>query len=405
MDDTIWPWNGVIGQQPDELASRPPVNLSGPFKASGKKNIWPGQNTTIMPTNGDLIDYSATLPANMDMGFAYDTVPFGAQDNLPSELAMFSFDSKQSPNGGGTSASQSKQQKHDTKLINTYHSKAATQKSRQKALASMDIKYNQEHAKIADNLISNPKANEEFRIIALSQLAQTDDPDAVKAAAKILMDDNDGGESLDVHAVHTLNYLRMFNKLDSQEKKLAHTALQDALNDDRTKVKAAALKVLSGSKSKMAIAKLQAHLRDKTKRVMDLPTTIHLLAGAAGESSYQHLRPFIKHANVDARVAAVTQLGSDKQSTQSITALLQDKNQPYKVRSAAAGSLLYHDKNFAAVALALIKKSDTPNRLKQRLKRALRKHISELNPTRLSIAKRQKIRQIISHLSSRNNRP
>lgn len=49
IDDTMWPWNDVTGPQSNVLASRPPVKLTGPFKASGVKGIWPG-NTPATPT-------------------------------------------------------------------------------------------------------------------------------------------------------------------------------------------------------------------------------------------------------------------------------------------------------------------------------------------------------------------
>lgn len=147
---------------------------------------------------------------------------------------------------------------------------------------------------IIEGLATSADQTDDFRVIALSHLAQANAENSVEIAAKILMDDNDGGVALDVHAGNSLNFMRMFNVLDEKENALIKQALHDALDDERDEVEAAALRVLVASKDKKAVTQLVDQLQGREKRVLKLSSTIYA-----------------------------------------------------KVRSAAVGSLLFHDKGFS----------------------------------------------------------
>ena len=61
--------------------NRPPADISqgfmGPFATASIAGLWPAQ--PAIPTPGDLIDYTGITPQRLDMGFAYDDVPYGTQ--------------------------------------------------------------------------------------------------------------------------------------------------------------------------------------------------------------------------------------------------------------------------------------------------------------------------------------
>ncbi len=84
IDDTMWPWNGKVGQGPTPKSSWPQRDLAEPFlkpfPASTIPNLWP--SAPAAPTPGDMIDYAGINSGHLDMGFAYDDTPFGAK---PSE--------------------------------------------------------------------------------------------------------------------------------------------------------------------------------------------------------------------------------------------------------------------------------------------------------------------------------
>ena len=184
--------------------------------------------------------------------------------------------------------------------------------------------------------------------------------------------------------MEALAFMRMFKPMDDREQTLIHSTLRDALNDPGAPVRAAALRVLASAGDPVAVDLLGRHLNDDGARVLDLASTVHLLANAVDTESLAQIRSLLQHEDNAARLAAISHLGSDPVSWVPLRAILKDPEESYEIRSAAAGSLLYHDKEFAETALSLVEDEATPNRLKSRLRRALKKHSSELNPTGLS---------------------
>ena len=73
-----------VGHSPTEKASRPPANSSigllGPIPKASMAGLWPA--APMVPTPGDMIDYAGLNQGRLDMGFAYDDVPYGVQQTL-----------------------------------------------------------------------------------------------------------------------------------------------------------------------------------------------------------------------------------------------------------------------------------------------------------------------------------
>ena len=381
LDDTMWPWNDVIGTQANELASRPPLKLTGPFKASGVAGIWPGETTTATPTPGDMIDYGGTISGNLNMGFAYDNVPFGASNDparsIPRSVARA---------GGKDNPKQAEGQdpvKPTKPQLSIFLDPSKQLEQRKLAAAHLDLEADKDAVKGVEDLLDDPKEHDSLRAIAMNQLTPQEPGRTLRKAALILDNADDGGAELDVQAVNSISFIHMFHAITPEERHMGHMALRKALENKESAVRSAALIVLAGDKDEHAIQMLKDGLAAKEKLTMDVPSAIHLLGAAAGQDSHQSLRPFLKDADVANRVAAISQLGSDAEIRPEITSLLRDNAEPLEVRNAALQALLYHDKQFSETAFALIADANTPEPLRKKLVRAIRAYIN-INPTRLS---------------------
>ncbi|MEK6258779.1 MAG: tyrosinase family protein [Planctomycetota bacterium] len=400
LKDTMWPWNDVIDNQPNELASRPPLKLTGPFKASGVAGIWPGETTTATPAPGDMIDYAGTIAGNLNMGFGYDDIPIGGGNaQLPPRGKIIArADALFVGNDDAKQAEKEDPVKQNKSQASGFFDSKQSLKQRLSAAAEIDLETDKDSVKAVQKLLNDPKEHDALRAIALKHLTHQNVGQTLSKAAAILADANDGGEELQVQAVNSLGFIHMFNNnVSADELHLGHTALRRALQHKRPAVKSAALTVLAADKDELAVQMLKDGLAAKEKLVLDLPSTINLLAGAAGQESHQHLRPFLNNADVVTRVAAVSQLGNDADSRPAITKLLRDPEQPQEVRAAALEALLYHDKQFSATAFALIADGKTPESLRKKLIRAVRAHV-DINPTKLSEVQQQAIRAKLDQL-------
>jgi HEAT repeat protein len=400
-DDTIWPWNDVIGNEPNELASRPPLKLTGPFKASGVAGIWPGETTTATPTPGDMIDYAGTIAGNLNMGYAYDDVPIGAnKDQLAaSDKIATRADTPIGSNDGPKHVESQDPVKPDKSQPSTFLDSKKPLEQRKSAVAELDLNADKDAVKGVQDLLNDPKEHDSLRAIAMRSLTAQGPGQTLRKAALILNDANDGGAELDVQAVNSIGFIHMFHAITPEERHIGHSALRGALENKERAVRSAALTVLAGDKDEHAIQMLKDGLATKEKLVLDVPSTIHLLGAAAGQNSHQTLRPFLKDGDAAIRVAAISQLGSDADSRPAITSLLRDNQQPLEVRNAALQALLYHDKQFSETAFALIADGNTPEPLRKKLIRALRAHVS-INPTMLSKEQLQAISVKLDQMKS-----
>jgi hypothetical protein len=401
LNDTMWPWNDIIGSQANELASRPPLRLTGPFKASGVADIWPGETTTATPTPGDLIDYGGTIAGNLNMGYAYDDVPIGASKDQLSPLSRTVARADAPPVGsdGPNKAESQGPVKPNKSQPSMFLDSNQPLEQRKSAAAHLDLEADKDAVKGVQDLLNDPKEHDSLRAIAMRRLTPQNPGQTLRKAALILDNPNDGGVELDVQAVNSIGFIHMFHVITPEERHLGHSALRKALENQASAVRSAALTVLAGDKDEHAIRMLKDGLAAKEKLVLDVPSAIHLLGAAAGQDSHQNLRPFLKDADAAIRVAAISQLGSDAESRPAITGLLRDKDQPLEVRNAAIQALLYHDKQFSETAFALISDGKTPEPLRQKLIRAVRVYVN-INPANLPKEQLQAISAKLDHLKS-----
>src|ERR1700742_2754625 len=105
LKDTMWPWNSAVGRGKTIKGNRPPADLSqgyiGPFPEASIAGLWPAQ--PAMPTPGDVIDYAGINAQRLDMGFAYDDVPFGTKP--PQQAVAMAAPANSTSSDGGSSQS------------------------------------------------------------------------------------------------------------------------------------------------------------------------------------------------------------------------------------------------------------------------------------------------------------
>lgn len=377
-DDTMWPWNEVTGppgepstDPPDEVyfESRPPVSLTGPFAASGVSGVWPEE--PAQPTPGDMVDYQGIVAGHLDQGFAYDSSPFGAVEGQAEDVGA---------------------------EIEVFADPALSMAVRAEAGHKINLLADRDHVPAVLRVLRDQETPESLRIQALRQLTRAERPEALAEAVRLLNDGEDGGETLDTVAVAALNVLDMFVQLENSERQEARQALREALDDERPAVRAEAMAALAARKDSEAIRRLRDSLDEEGEVRFDHRSSILQLSTAAGAEGFDDIRPHLTSPDEEVRAAAASTLGADSRSRRHLVHLLKDPKQPESVRAAAISALLYHDPNFSQVAFGVIEDPLTSGGLRAQLLQGLRIHSSNLNPTGLSEAEREAIRQRLTDL-------
>jgi len=189
------------------------------------------------PTPGDMIDYAGVKAGRLDMGFAYDDIPYGRIPDVtasppPLATALQTFADRGQPLSARI---------------------AAVESAKGGALAADELT-----AVLA--LASDASQPEAMRLEALKLLSQvTGDGRAVRPALEILK----AGQSaaLEVAAVETLSMQMMFGALEHHAHHEIMTALRTALSSRHAAVRVAALRSLAAHKDPMLVDKLVSVLQ------------------------------------------------------------------------------------------------------------------------------------------------
>jgi Common central domain of tyrosinase len=334
LKDTMWPWNSAFGPGATIKGNRPPADLSqgylGPFPKASIDGLWPDQPAT--PTPGDVIDYAGATALRLDMGFAYDDVPFGTKTQ-PVVAVATPASSGQTGAGESTSAEP-------------------------EAVAAL----------AAVNDRNRPEAE---RISALRVLTPLPDSTVVPAAIGVL---NEAGrsEALGTAAIEALSLQMMFGQSDHHAHHAAVDALHAALTDRDIAVRQSALRVLASHRDPALIAKLVASLDNSADKTFATVDAIRGLAVAGGAVKYApSIRKHIAAGDSDVRAAAIIALAPDATSRPEIEAVLADRSQPEIVRSAAIRSLAAGNSGATDPLLDVVKNEQEQPNLREQAAGAL----------------------------------
>ena len=303
LNDTMWPWNSKVGPGASLRGNRPPADISqgfmGPFATASIAGLWPAQ--PAIPTPGDLIDYAGITPQRLDMGFAYDDVPYR---NQPQQVIAMAANTPGAPSVQANSSAWADREARAAIAIATDNARADAQ-----------------------------------RIEALQALGPLQDPAIIPAAIAVL-DATGRSASLGAAAIEVLSLQMMFGEYDYHAHHAAMDALHKALSDKEIEVRHAALRMLASHNDPELISKLAASLDNPADTSFSKVDAIRGLAAAGGVAAHAaSIRKFIAADDNEVRIAAITALAPDAASKPAVAAILADRNQPDSVRSAAIRNL------------------------------------------------------------------
>jgi len=338
LKDTMWPWNSAVGPGTTIKGNRPPADLSqdyiGPFPKASITGLWPAQ--PAMPTPGDVIDYAGINPQRLDMGFAYDDVPFGTK---PQQVVAMAASANSTPSGAQTGGGGSAQVEPEASA----------------ALATLNDR-------------NRPETE---RIAALRMLTPLPDSAVVPAAIAVL-NETGRSEALGEAAIEALSLQMMFGQFDHQAHHAMIEALHTALADKDIAVRQSALRVLASHRDPALIDKLVASLNNPANKTFATVDAIRGLAVAGGAIKYAPtIRKHIATGDNDVRAAAIVALAPDAASRSEIEAVLADRNQPEVVRSAAIRSLAAGDSATTDPLLNVVKNAQEQQNLREQAAGAL----------------------------------
>ena len=338
LKDTMWPWDGKVGHSPTEKASRPPANSSigllGPIPKASMAGLWPA--APMVPTPGDMIDYAGLNQGRLDMGFAYDDVPYGVQQTLVASSAPAPVTVRPESIPGANSPiveAQLSSGQVDTGDGGGVHSQSAAMVATDTSRAAAE------------------------RIKALRSVAERNDGSVTAPALQILRESG-GDTALRVAAINSLAVEMTFANIDEETHHRIMAALRQALGDNDIEVRRSALRVLISNQDPVAVEQLSATLQNpSTSKFTTLDAIQGIQIAGVMQEHAASLRGFLSSPDPTVRAAAVTALASDQSSRSEIQHLMSDSAQPYEVRSAALRSLASTDPEGTTVLLGVIQRS------------------------------------------------
>ena len=326
LKDTMWPWNAAVGPGTTVKGNRPPADLSqgftGPFPKAPIDGLWP--SSPAVPTPADVIDYAGVTPARLDMGFAYDDVPFGIKPPTPVAMA------ENAPSASGRPTAST--------LLTAVNDRAQ---------------------------------GEPVRIDALRALSVLTDGSVIMPAIQILREAGTSPE-LAKAAIDALSMQMMFADIDPMAHHSIRDALQNSLADNRAGVPQAALRVLAAHPDSRLVETLTGVVEGKANAALTRVDAIRGLtaAGAAGRYAAV-IRPYVTGGEVDTRLAAIAALSSDPDSKPAIASVFSDRTQPEQVRSAALRSFVAGGREAPALLMDVLKRQDESQKIREQVAAAL----------------------------------
>ncbi|MBL4673845.1 MAG: tyrosinase family protein [Arenicella sp.] len=301
--DEMWPWNGEQGSVSppcnfaNQCLERHPPKKEAEFQASVLPDTWPGINTTGTPTPKDAIAYQGMEDGVLDMGFAYDDVPYGVDPKLTSAARI--------------------------------------------ATASAVTMSKEVMLKEARSSMKDKNKTDSERTQALDHTREADRNLALDHAVKLLSDSQDGSEQVDSHAISTLRLLAMTTE-GQQRMGDIKDAVRSVMTDERSSVRKAAAHFLGSMHDPEAVAILKEDLA-KSGDSLFTKEEVLLLLSMSGDEHAEDMRPFLEADDPQHRAAAVSALATDPHSQKALLRIMSNKKEATEVRTAAVEVLMSSD--------------------------------------------------------------
>ncbi|MER9223745.1 tyrosinase family protein [Mesorhizobium sp. M0644] len=320
LKDTMWPWDSIIGPGATVMANRPAARLSsgliGAFPPSSIAGLWPAN--LAQPTPADVIDFAGASPNRLDMGFAYDDVPYGVKVR---EIAM------------------APTMVLKAELLSKLSDAALPVADRVAAGRELSVL-----PEIADQSALAALAASEsepipVRTEALRILGGLTDGSVVSVAIEIVADQG-GSSDVRLAAIDALSMQMMFADISSHQQHTIMDALHTALADGHHEIRLSALRVLASDRDAKVIKIIADQLTNPGGAAFAPDDGIMALIAAGGAKEMADvIRPYLSDSHPGTRAAAVTALVGDLRSSAQIAAILANRSEPEEVRTAALAGL------------------------------------------------------------------
>lgn len=327
LKDKMWPWDGTTGQQipvgPNSM--RPNVNNFGPFPKAQYPFQWPISDSAPRPA--DVIDYMGVGTGALELGYCYDTVPYGtdlsALRGRVRELVV-----------------ESRDQQTVSFALGIMRAKKVPADIRIQAAEQLGPSLNADSAPVLATLVDNVKESATLRTEAFHLLRRANPKRAV-AQASALLKDPTLPVPLGTAVIDDLGHLMHFSPLSHSETRAVYQAFRVALTHPSLSVQAAAVRRLASLGDKEVEARLASWLKAPSQSPISLPEVVSLLRFFPDQ--FVSLRQQLASPNPEVVSTAIYSLYKDQESAAERRRIAADSRKGPEVRKAAIQSLVYDD--------------------------------------------------------------
>lgn len=325
LKDKMWPWDGTTGQQtpvnPNSL--RPNVNTFGPFPKAPYPFQWP--TTNAAPRPGDVIDYLGIATGVPELGYCYDTVPYGTDVSVPRGGVPETVMAHRAA-GVALGIMRSDKVSPDVRV------QAAEQlRTNLPANAAPDLAA----------LLQDKKTSATLRAEAFHLLRRAS-PKLAVVRGSALLKDRTLPATLGTTVIDELGHMLHFSQLSHSETQAVRDAFRAALTGQpSSSVQAAAVRRLASLGDEEARDRLVSWLKDPSRSALPLPEVVSLLRFFPNQTAF--LRQQLASPNPEIVSAATYSLYQDQPSAPERRRIAADSRRAPGVRKAAIQSLMHDD--------------------------------------------------------------
>ncbi len=371
LEDGMWPWDSLSGPQgPGSRDDRPPNQASvadmnsnfnvprsrpivpqKPFPASTIGNLWPATPSVARPR--DMIDYLGKFDPKLGLGFSYDDVPYGFRKLILVHPDIIEMVNK-------------------FIVVNSDLSKVFTDRNqpkemRLKALKSTIGEKQQVRGKIFP-LIQNAQEDEDVRLEATRQVPL--DKKLLDTSDQILNNPRGGTVNFKVKLLTEMARRATVEKNETAKQQVITWARKN-LTTHMDKLRLTSFQLLVSSGDKEAAKQLADSLIGRGKPAVPLADALQLLNLYGSSRHLKAFRPFVDHADVKVRAAAVEGLSEDRQSRGKIMEILMSPQIPFEVREAALVPMAKNDSGFPRIAMKILGNSQETDKFRRAVIKAM----------------------------------
>ncbi len=329
-EDTMWPWNDLWGPQATLKGSWPPRNTLGfkpfflNFREAPISGLWPARPAKPRPV--DMIDYAGLAPSRADMGFAYDTVPYGAPPAPASPGPVASIETVEK----------------SRELMADFSDPKKNFQVRVTAAERLnpDLLADSGQIKLLLDLLRSKEEPERIRSDALGHLQRTPAKNWVGLALEVLNSPPTDDGKLTVEIIGALTRSAMFTADGREFMKEIFSEIRKSLKDPRPAVRSAAIQATTPMGDPATLEILAEALNKPDDSPITASEAIQGIRISGKMSSYQDVvRPYLASANPAVRLQAVKTLVGDEAAEADIAAIINGKDHGEDLRRAAVAAV------------------------------------------------------------------